>query len=155
MVTLQFVLGGGLSSQAIAWFSAGHFSHVDAVAPSGELYGARSDRIGRVQPGVQLRPPFYEKWKDRVVMSLSVGVVKEKLFWDFLYAQEFKPYDSSAIWGFAAGRNWREADSWFCSELQMAALEYAGVVPALYTPSNKIAPVTLCTVISALGGKLP
>jgi hypothetical protein len=51
MIRLQFVLGTGLSSQAIAWFSAGHFSHVDAVLPDNRLLGARSDVVGGKPPG--------------------------------------------------------------------------------------------------------
>lgn len=153
-ISLQFVLGSGMSSAAIAWFSSGHFSHVDCVMPDGSLLGARSDRVGHRPAGVQIRPAFYETWKQRVVMSIETTPAQEKCFYQFLNAQVGKPYDSSAIWGFAAGRDWREKDSWFCSELQMAALEDAGIVPELYTPFNKIAPVTLCTVSSAIGGKV-
>lgn len=151
MITLQFVLGGGLPSQAIAWFSAGGFSHVDAVGPNGQLYGARSDRVGLIDPGVQWRLPGYANWKQRVVMSLPVAGTTEKLFWDFLLSQQYKPYDSSAIWGFASGRDWRTKDSWFCSELQAAALEASGASPDLYTPINKITPAALALVMSALG----
>lgn len=154
MIPLQFVLGTGISSQAIAWMGSGHFSHVDAVDPKGNLYGARSDRVGYANPGVQLRPAFYEKWKRRAVMVLATTKAQEKRFWDFLYAQRYKPYDSTAIWGFVNGRDWREDDSWFCSELQTAALEHAGVIPQLYTPFNKISPVSLCTLFSAVGGTL-
>lgn len=151
MIRLQFVLGTGISSQAIAWFSAGSFSHVDAILPSGLLIGARSDAVGGMPPGVQMRPAFYEKWKRRVVMSLSVTPDKERKFYEFLMAQIGKPYDSTAIWGFAAGRDWRSADSWICSELQAAALEVAGISPLLYSPVNKITPVALAIVMSALG----
>lgn len=152
MITLQFVLGGGLPSQAIAWFSAGGFSHVDAVkSDNGYLYGARSDKVGLIDPGVQFRPPGYAVWKQRVVMNLSVAAPVEKRFWDFLLSQQHKPYDSSAIWGFASGRDWRTKDSWFCSELQAAALEESGASPDLYTPINKITPAALALVMSALG----
>ena len=123
MIRLQFVLGRGICSAAIAWFSAGTFSHVDAVLPDGYLLGARSDRIGGKAPGVQIRPPGYEKWKSRVVMTLAVDRDTEAAFLRFLNAQIDKPYDSTAIWGFATGRDWRNPDEWFCSELQTAALE--------------------------------
>jgi len=151
MIRLQFVLGMGLSSSAIAWFSAGHFSHVDAILPGGRLLGARSDRVGHRPPGVQIRPAGYEPWKERVVMTLSVTPNREKSFLGFLHTQIGKPYDSTAILGFAAGRNWRDPKDWFCSELQAAALEAAGVVPALYSPVNKITPAALATVMSAIG----
>lgn len=45
-IKLQFVREKDLSSQVIAWFSAGHVSHVDTVLDDGRLLGARSDRVG-------------------------------------------------------------------------------------------------------------
>ncbi len=149
----QFVLGTGLSSRAIAWFSAGHFSHVDALDSDGNCLGARSDQIGLVPPGVQVRAPAYETWRQRVVISLEVHPDRYRSFWVFLQKQLGKPYDSTAIWGFASGRDWRDPDSWFCSELQTAALEVAGVIPDLYTPRNKVTPAALATVLSAVGAK--
>lgn len=151
MVKLQFVLGYGLSSRAISWFSAGHFSHVDAVLPDGSLLGARSDTVGGKPPGVQIRPPFYEKWKERVVMTLPNSAPYEAGFLAFLNAQLYKPYDSTAIWGFVAGRDWRDERDWFCSELQTAALEACQALPVLYTPQNKVTPAALATVLSAVG----
>lgn len=151
MILFQFVLGSGISSAAIAWFSSGHFSHVDCVLKDGDLLGSRSDRIDGIEPGVQVRQPAYEVWKDRAVVSIKSTYMQEKRFYAFLDAQLGKPYDSTAIWGFVAGRDWRADDSWFCSELQAAALEAAGIIPALYTPANKVSPVTLCTLLSALG----
>jgi uncharacterized protein YycO len=152
MIQLQFVLGTGLSSRTIAWFSAGHFSHVDLVLPDGYLMGARSDRTGGKPPGVQIRPPNYEKWKERVVISLEATELQKQSVIAFNISQEGKPYDHTAIWGFVSGRNWREQDSWFCSELQAAAMESADLWPPLYTPNNKITPAGLATIISAVGG---
>jgi hypothetical protein len=121
--------------------------------PSGDLCGARSDRVGHVPPGVQLRPPFYENWKERVVVGLkAIDPAEERRFYNFLHDQLGKPYDTTAIWGFVSGRDWRDQDAWFCSELQAAALETAGVLPSLYTPRNKITPAGLATVLSAIGG---
>jgi hypothetical protein len=151
VIRCQFVSGAGWTSRAIEWFSAGGFSHVDIVLPTGELLGARSDVIKRIAPGVQIRPPFYEKWKKRVVMQLVVEPAVERKFLDFALKQRFLPYDHTAIWGFAAGRDWREPDSWFCSELVAASLEQSGAVPVLYSPANKIMPAGLATVLSAVG----
>jgi len=151
MITLQFVLGKGLSSQAIAWFNSGKFSHVDCIFPDGTLLGARSDVILGIPPGVQIRPQGYEEWKIRYKMKLAATPLQEDRFYAFLQSQKGKPYDKTAIWGFAAGRDWREKDSWFCSELQAAALEYAALTPELYSPVNKISPAALALVMSALG----
>lgn len=147
MIRLQFVLGTGISSQVIAWFSAGVFSHVDAVLADGRLLGARSDKADGIA-GVAIRKPFYEHWKRRVVMSLVVAPAIEAAFNAFLTDQLGKPYDRTAIWGFVAGRDWRESDSWFCSELMTAALEVVGVFPLLYTPRNKVTPAALATLMS-------
>jgi hypothetical protein len=154
LLSWQFVLGSGISSRSIAWFSAGHFSHVDAVMPGGYLLGARSDRVGHRPPGVQVRPPAYETWKERVVMSLEVQETKARAFFAFLNGQIGKPYDKTAIFGFAAGRDWREEDSWFCSELQTAAIEAANITPALYAPAAKITPAGLAIVLSAIGASV-
>lgn len=155
LLSWQFVLGSGISSRSIAWFSAGHFSHVDCIFPDGFLLGARSDRVGHRPAGVELRPPAYEKWKERVVMSLEVETSRANKFYGFLNEQLHKPYDKTAIWGFAAGRDWREDDSWFCSELQTAAIEAANITPALYAPAAKITPAGLAIVLSALGASCP
>lgn len=158
MIRLQFVLGYGIPSRAIAWYSAGVFSHVDAVLPDGRLLGARSDCIKplgysiKIPAGVQIRPANYEKWKERVVMSIPCSETEEHNFLQFNHSQLNKPYDMSAIWGFVAGRDWRERDSWFCSELQGTAIEFSGRCPKLYTPLVKLTPAALATVASALGG---
>lgn len=151
MIRLQFVLGSGLSSALISWFGAGHFSHVDCVLPDNSLLGARSDQIGLIPPGVQIRPPAYETWKKQVVFSIPATEFQEDAFYRFLRAQLGKPYDKTAILGFVVGRNWRNSDKWFCSELQAAAGEIAGLWPSLYAPSSKIMPGTLATVVSGLG----
>jgi hypothetical protein len=150
VLKFQFVMGPGLSSRLIAWFSAGPFSHVDCVMPSGDLLGARSDDVGGGS-GVRTRPSDYEKWRKTVTLKLPVRPAQERRFYDFLNVQIGKPYDKTAILGFVAGRDWREQDSWFCSELQAAALESAGICPTLYAPASKITPAALATVLSALG----
>jgi hypothetical protein len=154
MIRLQFVRGRGISSTAIAWMSAGLFSHVDSILPDGSLLGSRSDRILGIDPGVQIRPPNYEKWKHRVVFQLAATAVQTDAFYRFLQEEIGKPYDKLAIVGFAISRNWREEGAWFCSELVAAGLEASGVSPKLYTPSCKVTPVCLSTVISALGAKI-
>lgn len=162
VITLQFVLGGGISSSSIAWFSQGHFSHVDAVLSDGSLLGARSDVIRPLQPdgsrgapipaGVQIRPPDYEKWKKQTRFSIPCTQT-QYVFWEsFLRAQLTKSYDKMAILAFVTDRNWRESDTWICSELQSAALEAANIVPQLYLAANKITPVMCAMVASSVMG---
>jgi hypothetical protein len=151
-IRLQFVLGHALASAAIAWFSAGHFSHVDAVMPSGALLGSRSDGPGGTPKGVYARPAAYEPWKLVVQINVPCTKTQEKKFYAFLRAQVGKPYDHTAIFAFAVNRNWRDDDSWFCSELITAAMEKAKIVPELYLAANKVTPVACALVASAVGG---
>jgi hypothetical protein len=149
---LQFVAERALGSEAIGWFSAGHLSHVDAVLPDGMLLGARSDRVGGRPPGVWARPPGYLRFSRRALATLPASDEQYALWLAFLDAQRGKPYDWRAIWGFVFGRNWREEDSWICSELQARALEVAGLIPPLYLAANKITPVALALAVSAIPG---
>jgi len=151
VIRLQFVCENALSSRTIAWFSAGHFSHVDAAIPSGELLGARANKVGTVQAGVWPRPFGYSSFSRRVVFSIPAKPTQQRRFYTFLEQQIAKPYDHDAIWGFMLNRDWREQDSWICSELQAAALEAAGILPPLYLAANKITPVALALAVSALG----
>ena len=154
MIRLQFVRGSGLSSAAIAWFSQGHLSHVDAVMPDGSLLGARSDAIGGKPPGVQIRPAGYEKWALRLIYALPATARQEETFYDFLLAQVGKPYDKLAIVAFALNRDWRDDRAWYCAELDARALELAGLSRPGYLDANKITPVMLAELVSEIGGSL-
>jgi uncharacterized protein YycO len=151
-IKLQFVCQDQISSEAIAWFSQGHFSHVDAIMTDGSLLGARSDKVGGKPSGVQIRPPSYVKFSTKVVMEIPATPAQTAAFYGFLGTQVGKPYDSSAIWAFVINRDWREPDSWICSELQSAAGEAAGITPKLYLAANKITPVGCALAFSAVGG---
>lgn len=151
-IRLQFVCETAISSQVIAWFSAGHFSHVDALLDDGTLLGARSDKVGGQPAGVQIRPQDYINFSRRVVMAIPATDAQNTTFYSFLRSQLGKPYDSEAIWAFLFNRDWRETDSWICSELQAAGLEHAAVTPRLYLAANKITPVSLALAASAVGG---
>lgn len=154
MIRLQFIGMADPASRLIEWFSAGHFSHVDAVMPDGTLLGARSDSVGGKPPGVQIRPQGYEKFQSQVVFEIPTTPEQETKFYSFLRSQLGKHYDKEAIFGFIFDRDWREQDSWICSELQSAALEASGIVPQLYVAANKITPFFLAGIVSAIGGKV-
>ena len=125
-ITLQLSAMDDVGSLAIRAFSHGPFSHVDAVMPDGNLLGARSDEMEGVAAGVQIRTPGYADFSAIKHVVLPTIVECEGAFYDFLKTQIGKPYDHSAILGFALDRDWRQSDSWFCSELVAAALEQAG-----------------------------
>jgi hypothetical protein len=70
-------------------------------------------------------------------------------FQDFLRSQLGKPYDKTAILAFVAARDWQEKDSWFCSELQAAALVACGwFASPLATEFNHITPRDLLLIVS-------
>lgn len=122
--------------------------------PDGTLLGARSDSVGGQPPGVWIRPPDYAKFALKVVMEIPCGAWQEKQYYDFLRSQISRPYDKQAIWAFALNRDWRQPDSWICSELQAKAGEHAEVWPQLYLAANKITPVALALVVSAVKGRI-
>jgi hypothetical protein len=150
MITLQFASGSDFGARSIEWFSHGSsFSHVDTVVPGGRLFGARSDSVGGAPPGCQYRDPSYVGNSAVFRVGLSMTADQERAYYSFLYAQTGKPYDKKAIWGFILGRNWREDDSWICSELVAAGLEKCGYFPwPLANAVNKIDPADLLFALS-------
>lgn len=149
MITLHFSATDGISSGAIKAFERGWCSHVDAVLPDGTLLGARSDTIGGAPPGVQIRHPDYELWTATETLQLLSPAVMENRFTDWLHDQIGKPYDKEAILAFAVGRDWRQPDSWFCSELMAAALEECGWFPhPLSDIASHITPRDLLLLVS-------
>lgn len=155
MIQLQFVAEAALSSRIIGWYGGGgprYLSHVDAVLPNGSLFGARSDRVGGQPAGCWARSPGYLPFSRWAVMSVPSSDAQERAFYDFLAKQRGKPYDGTAIWAFLLNRDWREDDSWICSELQTAALVGAGIFPVPYLAANKITPLALAFAVSVLPG---
>lgn len=159
-IQLQFIGGHNFTSKLIGYFSAGHLSHVDVVMPTGRLLGARSDRCrGKdslnawdIPSGVRIRPPNYIGHPHALVrFDIPTTPDQERIFFDFLSKQIGRPYDYEAILGFMFSRDWRETDSYICSELVALALEKAKIVPCLYLAANKITPVALALAVSALG----
>jgi uncharacterized protein YycO len=151
MITLQFCSFPSAMGRAIRWFTQGSVGHVDFVLSSGELLGAQYASGMGAPSGVQIRPPNYGGMTDRIVVRIPEQDDNLKV-WQFSHEQLGKPYDLTAIWGFAAGRNWRDARGWFCSELIAATLEYAGVIPPIETAVNKITPEMLYFGLSILPG---
>jgi hypothetical protein len=151
-ITVQFCAFDSLMGTAIRWFTQGAVGHVDAVLPTGELLGAQdADGLGGRPSGVQIRPPDYGGMRFKMRATFQVTDAHAHAFYDFLQAQVGKPYDVTAIEAFIAGRDWHDDKAWFCSELQAAALERAGVFPQpLVSPANKITPAALMLVCSAL-----
>jgi hypothetical protein len=146
MITLRFVTGNSLVSAAIRRAEYGFWaSHVEAVMPDGSLLGAHIDG------GVQARPRDYDKGEFARELFVEIETAPDvcNRFHAFLRSQLGKPYDTTAIAAFVAARDWQEKDSWFCSELQAAALVECGWFAwPLATEFNHVTPRDLLLIIS-------
>lgn len=150
----QFSRQADLTSDLIAFGGAGDFSHVDIVLSDGRLLGARSDEVGGAGQGVQIRTPDYAKWTHQVLIDVPCMGAEADAALAFAMAQLGKPYDKLAIAAFVVGRDWREDDAWFCSELGARSGEVGGFFGQMYSPVNKITPVELSIVASAVPGRV-
>jgi hypothetical protein len=155
-IAVQFVASRSFGADLIELYSHSPYSHVDAVLADGQLLGARSETIGKIPPGVQVRPADYEAFTVRRRVELPATDLQATAFFAFLHGQLGKPYDQRAIAAFASGRDWRTPDAWFCSELVAAAMEAAGIFQwRLLDVASKIDPGDLalaCSVLVNLGG---
>ena len=144
MIVLQFARGSGIDSQAIEWYGGGPlYSHVDSVMPDGTLLGARTDG------GVAIRPATYLGDEPVLRVELPAGDTMTAAYYAGVTAELGKPYDMQGILAFVLDRDWRDPNSWFCSELVAAKLEGCGYWPfPLASPSNKVTPPNLILVLS-------
>jgi hypothetical protein len=141
MITLQFAAEANIPSLLIEWYGHGSYAHVDNVCEDGTLLGAR------VKGGVQKRLPGYAPFTKILRVTLPFQATD---YDKFLNDQIGKPYDGTAIAAFAFDRDWRKADSWFCSELIAAALEACNFFRyPLVTAANKLTPPDLLLLCSA------
>lgn len=154
MIHLRFSREPALSSTLIAWWTQGHYSHTDIILPDGTALGSRSDWIGDIPPGVQIRPGNYATFSLATVFALDATPEQEAEFYRLAHAEIGKPYDFTAIWGFVTGRDWREPDSWICSEFAAYLCEGAGIIRPLVSPAYKISPDSLVLVVSAIGTRV-
>ena len=82
-------------------------------------------------------------------LPLAKPLHDSSAFFDFLMAQDRKPYDMAQAVGSAldafdriTGGNREDFSKFFCSELVAAAFEAAGVVPAIN--ASEVTPIDLC-----------
>ena len=118
MITLQFSTERDAVSGFIRWATRAPFSHCDCVLPNGCLLGAR------FSGGVRVRKPFYANFSRIARYTCnSMNPKQEEVFYDFLYAQVWKPYDTAGIFNFLLHRkhDWRAGKAWFCDALLDAA----------------------------------
>lgn len=132
---IRLVTDRTLASAAIRFLSWSDYSHVDFVMLDGRLLGAH------LQDGVQIRPKNYGNFTKRLHKVVIVEEAVYSKVMRYAIEQIGKPYDKSGILNFGLHRNWREDDSWFCSELVAAAFEVGGL-PLFSTSAraNRITP---------------
>ena len=127
-LTWQLVRGRSLLSRTIGYWGAEYYSHIDVLTPQNALRGARSDVLGGIPAGYEDRPQGYEKWATCTRYTIEIPLGTWVKYWDFSDRQLHKPYDKHGlIGGFVFGRDWRENDSWWCSEEVAANGEFAGL----------------------------
>jgi hypothetical protein len=145
--------GAGISSSAIEWFGGGRFSHAAIRWNERELLDARYDSLTGLAKGVRVRPIDVEAATAVRHVRFRMAATAEQVhaFRYFAASQIGKPYDSPGIFAFAFGRDWRQDESWFCSELVSAALETAKIIKPIYTAYAKVTPSALADILSAAG----
>lgn len=143
-IVLQFVTEADIVSGVVRWFSHATVSHVDLALDDGGLFGAHF--VG----GVKRRPPDYAPWSRIVRVELMTP--KAESVTAAALSQDGKPYDWRTILAFAFDRDWRERDSWICSELIAWALEQGGFFARpLILPTSRITPGDLLFLTAAMG----
>lgn len=146
MIRLRFVTGSDPTSRLIAaWQKDGWATHVEAVLPDGSLLGAH------LQGGVAIRPKGYDQatmTRELYVDLFAMPSMVEE-FYAFMHAQVGKPYDVTAIEGLVLGRDWREDDSWFCSEVVTGGMEKCAYIPRLASTINHVTPRDNLLIVSA------
>jgi hypothetical protein len=135
MITLQYSRSTELVSLLIAKACRSEFSHVDLVLPDGTLLGASdSPKAPYLQgnpDGVAIRPPDYQPFATRRQAHLRCSPEVEENFLAVAKSQLGEPFDNTAMHAVFSsrpntGRDWRDADAWFCSELFAWCLEASG-----------------------------
>lgn len=150
-ISLQFARQHTLSSSLIQWFSGvpDSFSHVDIVTPDYRFLGARAEVESGFPAGVQIRKEGYVHFERTLMVNLPCTDAVAESFYRWAYKQIGKPYDKLAIFAFAAERNWRDPNAWFCDEMVAAGLEVAGYFDhPLAFAVNKLTPDGLLLALS-------
>jgi hypothetical protein len=134
LITLQYSRSTELVSLLIAKACRSDFSHVDLVLPDGTLLGAsdspKAPYLEGNPCGVAIRPPDYQPFAIRRQAHLKCSPEVEKNFLTAAKLQLGEPFDNTAMHAVFSsrpdtGRDWRDPDAWFCSELFAWCLEQA------------------------------
>ena len=134
-------IGGNI----IHFVERGNVSHVEFISPDGHL------AIGaRLKGGVLARDINYKKFSCDLRFHATCGDEQYASTMRFLNAQLGKPYDFREIIGIGLNRNWRETDSWICSELWAATMEAGNLIGQIASSINLITPQDCLLLSSAM-----
>lgn len=140
-VVIRVVRGTHWDSKLIEYRTWSWWSHIEACYPNGNPYRTFGAML---KGGVKFRWTGEDCYKDISAIEawhIPCTQAQHDAFWKFLSEQDGKPYDWRAIAGFGFRRDWEAPDSWFCSELMMAALKAAGIWnPKGHVHLNRIDP---------------
>lgn len=119
-------------SWGIRAFTWSKWSHFEFLIPGEGYLGAHLGECrtpeGLVIPsGVQIRPFDYDPGCTYQLADLECpDSIRDKIL-AAATSQIGKPYDLTALFGIVAHRDWKEPDSWFCTELGEWACETGGL----------------------------
>lgn len=122
-------------------------THCEAKLPQGGVIGAW------FTGGTQVKGERYDEGEFSHELRFEIACTKEQqdAFYGFLVENMYAPYDWQAIVAFAAGRDWQEPDSWFCSEYLAAGLVAAGLFPPIMAARlNKVTVKDLALICAGL-----
>lgn len=134
VIRLRFVTEDDLVSALIREKTFSPYSHVEFLLDDGTTLGARHE------DGVQIRPFNYAHFSRTEILSAAVTDDEKRAILAFAHAQVGKPYDTGAILGLCADRDWRDPTKWFCSELCTAAFQQAHPVLRIADNIDRITP---------------
>ena len=148
MIRLRFVRRPGIFSALVQYAQFGFpQTHCEAILPEGGVIGAW------FKGGTQTKHERYDEGEFSNELRFEIAATKEQqdAFYGFLIEHMYAPYDALAIVAFAAGRDWQEPDSWFCSEYLAAGFVAAGLFPQIMAARvNKVTVKDLALICAGL-----
>ena len=149
---IRFVRGTGWDSRVIEWGTRSWTSHVEEFFPGiGKTFGAMLNG-GVIYRGVSDKQyrnvSHWEAWRLPIRYDQYLALCGFRLKCYGL------PYNWKAIVSFACGeRDWRDSNSWFCSEYIVRAMEVMGIVRLpLSIPTDRITPRDAYLIFTGLLG---
>lgn len=149
MIILSFSRKHTVSSNLIKFFTWSPWSHIDAIMEDGSFVGSFFKKHGPLQrSGVVVHDG--SDIGEYSIRELCINLDEQK-YYQFLTDQIGKSYDWTSYLGFLfRSDKWDAPDSWFCSELIAAAINYATNKQVFSIGANRITPVEILNMTRSL-----